>query len=180
MVNEQILLVITQENILKELWKNYKRAYKIDDSRVRKNVLLRYAFILNAKKHSNLSLKTLGNLIERDHATVIHAQKAHETNFLYDDTYRKIYSVMSDRIKKALLEYRLETAEELVESLGIDVDPALEIKVLKKNLKALQEEIEMLQDLHKKEKKAWVRQTKDLQERNEKLHDMILDLKRRV
>ena len=92
-----------------------------DGSRKRELALLRGAFC-NAFR-STASLTELGHLLERDHSTVVHSFKQHQSRLLYAD-YRHFYRIAC--------ELRNEADLEIVE----DVD-----------LKSYEQEITRLNDL---------------------------------
>jgi hypothetical protein len=82
---------VNQQHQLEEYWKQIVRTHGLDDSRNRRNVVYRHAFMVAAKEISGLTFKAIGNLLHRDHASVIHAQKSHEANMRFDKNYAKVY-----------------------------------------------------------------------------------------
>lgn len=80
--------------------------YEDDGSRRRELALLRGAFC-NAFR-SIAGLTELGNILERDHSTIVHSFKQHESRLFYAD-YRRFYKIACE-IRK---EIDLEIVEEV-------------------------------------------------------------------
>lgn len=72
-------------------WKSYTKEFEYSESRLRRNVIVRHAFSVACRELTNLSLNEIGGIINKDHATVIHAGRQHESNMLYLPTYKEVY-----------------------------------------------------------------------------------------
>lgn len=181
MVEEKILNLVTQESVLVELWKNLVKDYDITSSRKRNNVRFRHAFATCVRVHSDLSLMAIGKLLGKDHATVLHAMKQHEMNYLYDATYRKIYEDITKYVEKALDQYRLNDIKDLTQISSISADAALQMKnrLLNRQIQDLKKEIHLIQERHELELKRLSKFTKQLTKERDELEDRLADFKRR-
>lgn len=101
-LNKMYGSLITQE-ALRSYWTKYKQENNVTDSRERLNVVHRHAFSVIARENVRLSLNKIGSIIGRDHATVIHACKNHETNYRFDADYRSIYNTIALELQDMLL-----------------------------------------------------------------------------
>lgn len=181
MVEEKILNLVTQESVLTELWKNITKDYNITESRKRNNVRFRYAFATSVRVHSDLSLSAIGKLLSKDHATVLHAMKQHEMNYLYDTTYRKIYEDITKYVEKALDQYRLNDIKDLSQISSISADAALQMKnsLLTRQIQDLKKEMHLIEERHQLELKRLSKFTKQLTKERDTLEDRLADFKRK-
>lgn len=85
---------INQEQQLLEYWKQIKSTHNVGENRERRNVFYRHAFMVAAKELSTLTYAAIGNLLKKDHATVIHAERQHDSNMKFDNMYAKTYRNM--------------------------------------------------------------------------------------
>ena len=81
-----------QEMLARNYWSTIEDSHQIGKSRHRRNVFYRHAFFVACREITQLSLATIGRMLDKDHATVIHAMKAHEINYRFDTQYRNIYT----------------------------------------------------------------------------------------
>jgi len=102
-MKEEIIGAMSQQEQLKEYWKDLSKKERIRDNRYSRNVMFRHAFSVAAREASNLSLKQLGDLIERDHATILHACKNHESNMKFSSIYRQAYTRIASTLSDMLL-----------------------------------------------------------------------------
>lgn len=110
---DNAITLLDQEMLMIEFWETLCQTHNISNNRQRRNVIYRHAFMTACRKFSNLSLGTIGKICEgRDHATVLHAQRCHSPNYMYDTTYRNAY----DAISNSLIEI-LDTHTDKVEAL---------------------------------------------------------------
>lgn len=94
--------LISQE-ALRVYWNKYKAENRVTNTRERINVVHRHAFAVIARENVKLSLTRIGSVIGRDHATVLHACKNHETNYRFDADYRSIYNTILIELQDMLL-----------------------------------------------------------------------------
>ncbi len=86
-----IIEKVNQVQQLQEYWKQIVRTHGIGDNRLRNSVMYRHAFMVAAREISALTYKAVGEIVERDHTSVIYAEKSHEGNIRFDSAYAKIY-----------------------------------------------------------------------------------------
>lgn len=94
----------------KNFWDEYCEDHGVVDNRQRKNIIHKHAFLTILKESSMLSLADIGSILNKDHATVLHAHKSHETNYKFDVNYRIIFHRLQDLIHEFML--------------GLDIVPA--------------------------------------------------------
>lgn len=85
---------VNQQQQLIEYWKAVENTHNIAKNRERKNVMFRHAFMVVAKELSSLSLAAVGSILNKDHATVLHAIRQHEGNMKFIHMYSRIYKNM--------------------------------------------------------------------------------------
>jgi len=78
--------------------------------RERRQVMHRYAFMVAVRECTTLTLSETGRIIRKDHATVLHAKKQHETNMRFDTEYKTIYDLYYLELK-AISEMMIEDQE---------------------------------------------------------------------
>jgi hypothetical protein len=83
-----------QQVLANNYWKSMVDSHHVGSNRERRNVLYRFAFFVSCRETSSLSLSTIGRIIKKDHATVLHAIRSHEGNYRFDAQYREIYTEM--------------------------------------------------------------------------------------
>lgn len=81
-----------QEMIARNYWSTIEESHQIGKSRHKRNVFYRHAFFVACREVTQLSLATIGKMLNKDHATVIHALRGHEMNYRFDTQYRNIYT----------------------------------------------------------------------------------------
>lgn len=169
-----------QQVLADNYWKSIVDSHHVGINRERRNVLYRFAFFVSCRETSNLSLSTIGRIIKKDHATVLHAIRSHETNYRFDAQYREIYtemhSCLSDIIGK-----NTEKVYDSIKKRALQINPAFYenhiIKTYKQRLdnqeSEYKETIETLKDTLLKTQKH----NKILQKRMNWLNDECLRLK---
>ena len=128
--------------MIKQLWKEMVQKHDIRDNRRRENVVWRHAFSVACLEHTSLTLQKIGGIISKDHATVLHAQKQHEGNYLYDDRYRQAFVVCTTEVEYLMDKYQ-DVMQEVVSKRIVDlnIDQSIENVVVgyKKRLKRMEE-----------------------------------------
>ena len=87
----------------KEFWTQYCHKMGVQDNRQRKNIIHKHAFLKIMKDVTTLSLADIGSILNKDHATVLHAAHNHETNYKFDINYRWIYHNLLDQVQEFML-----------------------------------------------------------------------------
>lgn len=119
------IVVIDQQMMLESLWKQLKEREGITDNRQRGNVIWKHAFSVAVIEQTSLSLQRIGEIINKNHATIIHAKKQHESNYAYDTKYRMCYEQISDAIANIVDEYDSEV-KRAMRSRSTIVNPSLD------------------------------------------------------
>ena len=84
-------------------WKLYNKEHGLTNSRERKNIIYRYAYINACKPFFGCS--ELGRLTGYNHATILHAWRIHETNLLFSpdsELYSEVYEASKNRLDLAI------------------------------------------------------------------------------
>ena len=170
--------LVTLKSITK-FWKNYERRNNIGKSRERKNVIHRQAFMQVARETAKLPCIKVAGILEKNHATVIHACKQHEMNYRFDADYREIHSFMYKKITELLLSngYIPESAKNSENLLEMHYK-------LSKVSKRLREVINEFEDYKKSVKKEIekskiiIEYSNSLKERNKNLNKELIRLKK--
>ncbi len=82
--------MIANELTLQEEYDNYVIFNKIAKNREHRNVMARFAFMVAAREIYNTL--QIARVMDKNHATVIHAWKQHEINLKYDRQYLHYYN----------------------------------------------------------------------------------------
>ncbi len=101
------------KTILRLEYERYVELFDIRTNRERKNVVARFAFMVSARRAFTTS--AIGKVMDKNHATVIHATKAHEMNHKFDEDYRKMFEVT-----EAMIDGLIHSDEYLSQSHRID------------------------------------------------------------
>ena len=86
----------------KLLWERYKEGRSYEDNRQRHNIITKHSFCVACRELTSLSLAEVGSIISKDHATVLHAMKNHESNTMYLQGYRSSYEYVHRELMKSL------------------------------------------------------------------------------
>lgn len=116
---------------LDEFWKKIVKERGITDSRARINVIYRHVFSCVCYDLSTLPIVQISSILDRDHATVIHAVKNNEQNRKYDKSYEATYIWMHSMISELLKSHIDENATSLMNRVrqrnpDIDIETLLE------------------------------------------------------
>jgi len=106
------MIIIEYQIAIKKIWERAVKEFDVKPNRERHNVIYRHAFSVACLDNTNLSMKVIGRLIDRDHATVIHARKNHNWNLLQEPTYAQAYTYFSE-----LLSNKTAQHEDILQSL---------------------------------------------------------------
>ena len=124
-------MINTKENEIQILLKIIvdKTAYSLEDlrgpSRKRELVHVRRAFFAIARKLLGLSFQKIGDVLGKDHATVMHSLSRHNAEIDVYDDYSKVYKKLYDSLNVLYLartEYSVEYMEVQVDILTTQRD----------------------------------------------------------
>ena len=156
MKKPKITDLIDQQMLLSDFWKTISETHSLRNNRERRNVIYRHAFFVAARHFSNLSLKSIGNILDKDHATVLHACRIHESNYSYDKVYRSIFDSIADSMSKSIDNHTEDIENVVIERLKrIDVN-MYESSVIDK----YKRKMEQLEFMHNKKIESLKRELK--------------------
>lgn len=104
----------------KEFWTQYCHKMGVQDNRQRKNIIHKHAFLKIMKDVTTLSLADIGSILNKDHATVLHAAHNHETNYKFDINYRWIYHNLLDQVQEFMLKIDVIPVSMMDEQKNVD------------------------------------------------------------
>lgn len=90
-------------NALDRFWKDYASKHKVSNNRERPNVIRKHSFSHIARTNTSVSLQGIARILDKTHATILHACRQHESNYMYDPDYRLVYDDMFNEIEEFLL-----------------------------------------------------------------------------
>lgn len=103
MDKEKLLNNISQEAQLTAYWKELVIDEKIENNRHQRNVMFRHAFLVACRIHSALPITGIAKIMGRHHATLIHAEKNHESNLRFNRTYAHAFKRISNTLEEMFL-----------------------------------------------------------------------------
>ena len=172
------IVVIDQMMMLQKLWQEIKKQESIEDNRQRGNVIWKHAFAVATLEQTSLSLQKIGQILEKNHATILHAKKQHEVNYSYDVKYRMCYEQISTAISEMVEVYDTEV-KKAIRARSTIVSPSItkleaewQRKLERVERKAADKYL-LLENKYNSVSKALKQQT----DRNEKLNTELLRLK---
>ena len=180
MKNDDVVSLLDQQMLLEDYWKTIAGTYNIQNNRQRRNVMFRHAFFTATRHFSNLSLNSIGRIIGRDHATVLHACKMHESNYTYDKLYRSTFDSMAEAIVGRIEKYT-ENLEDLMakrlSNINVDVYENSMVLMYKRKLEKAEEMYEERLSALQHDLSVVTKQMKHHKRRAEKLNSECLRLK---
>ncbi len=90
-------------NALDSFWKDYAAKHKVFNNRERHNVIRKHSFSHIARTNTSVSLQGIARILDKTHATILHACRQHEANYMYDPDYRLVYDDMFNEMEEFLL-----------------------------------------------------------------------------
>jgi len=174
------LTVIDQFLMVKAFWKELESKYSIGKGRHRDYVIWRHSFSVACVENTTLSLMKIGDIINKDHASIIHATKQHEMNYLYDTVYQQRYLELTEELSELIARYQ-EVMQDNISKRVVNIHGEKSVENL---LGGYTKQIQRLKTKHsndtnglKKEIEFISRQLKTMKERNKFLNDELLRIK---
>lgn len=169
---DKITALIDQQMMLEHFWKTLVQTQNITDSRERRNVIYRQAFLVSARNLSNLSLSSIGKIVGKHHATVVHSCKCHDMNYKFDRVYRDVFDSMITQMSKEL-DNHTENMEQIVSErlsrINVDVYENSLIDLYKRKLERAEKRYEEQMDAIKRDLTIVTKQMKRHKKRAENL-----------
>ena len=183
-VNYKHFATISNEySAVLQFWREYSKKYEFEDNRARTNVTLKHAFFVACREVTGFAYAAIGNIINKDHATVLHACRNHESNINYLASYHKIYNEIKNNLEVLLDKGELQKeADEIFElnvlrSRLIETSSKLRSKIVQYN--KLRDEVDGLENPHriKLENDFLKKHSKEVYYRNKKLQEELKRVK---
>jgi hypothetical protein len=174
------MIILEYQLAVKKIWKNAAKQFNIKKSRDRHNVIYRHAFTVACLDNTTLSMKVIGSIIGRHHATVIHARSNHSWNVIRDKAYAQAYLFFSDMLSKQTDEY-----EDVIRDYIRTAEPEINQKGMIQRYTSIYEgKIERLETKYSEElktlrheNKTLSKELKNFQERTDNLNKECIRLK---
>lgn len=174
------MIIIEQRQSIQDFWDKVCKENNVQNNRQRYNVIHRHAFAVACLDNTMLSMKTIGSIIGRDHATVIHSRKNHKWNAIHDKTYIRLYHFFSQEVGKCAEEYDAglqEVISNRVATVGDDSLVGQYKDSYERKIKRLQDKYETELEVLRHKLKATSKALKRADERNVVLNNECLRLK---
>ena len=180
MLHKSIYKTLDQQLLIKSFWNRLSKINFITDNRERRNVIYKHSFFVSCRKLTSLSLKSIGSTINKDHATVLHALKIHEINYLYDNKYKDVYDQMFIQLESEVKKFNQDIYH-MMQARALENYPDLHtdavVQVYKNKLEEQEKHFELKEKAYKKEINLISKQNRLMSKRNEELNDECLRLK---
>ena len=119
-VNYKHFATISNEySAVLQFWRDYSKKYNFEDNRARTNITLKHAFFVACREVAGFSYAAIGNIINKDHATVLHACRNHESNIMYLASYHKIYNEIKNNLQVLLDKGELQREADEIFDLNV-------------------------------------------------------------
>jgi hypothetical protein len=183
-INYKHFAVISNEySAVLQFWRDYSKKYNFEDNRARPNVTIKHAFFVACREVTGFAYSAIGDVINKDHATVLHACRNHESNIHFLPSYHKIYNEIKNNLQSLLDkgEIRRDVDEifelNVLRSRLIETSSKLRRKIVEYN--NLKDEIGGLESPHriKIENDFLKKNSKEIHDRNKKLQEELKRVK---
>ena len=179
-VSDDVVRGIDQELLCKDFWDTISSMYDVTDNRQRRNIIYKHSFFVCCRELTTLSLSSIGKLMDKDHATVLHAIRNHSGKYMYDNIYRAVYDQMYDSFSQ-----KVDTFNEGINNMinkrisRMDVDSfsTVMVKMYKDKLERQHKAYELQIESLKRERTILSKQLKTSRDRAEHLNKECLRLK---
>lgn len=171
---------LDQEYIVKEYWDSYSSLHSVENNRKRRNIVFKYSFFVAARELTSLSLSSIGSMLGKDHATVLHAIRNHSLNYSQDPYYQTIYNQIYDQLSERMDEFNdgiNKVLSRRIERLDSEVFSSAMIKMYKTKLEKQRKAYDLQVEALKSENTILKKHSKSLRNRVEKLNTECLRLK---
>ena len=99
---DQSIAVSIEYRAAKMFWDKFSSLKGFQDNRQRPNIILKHSFSVACRSITGLSLAEVGSIIDKDHATILHSEKNHESNLMYLNGYKNVYNEVYQGLLKVL------------------------------------------------------------------------------
>ena len=159
---------MTLYNLIESQWNQIRKKNRIGESRVLNNVIYRQAYMMACLEHTKLTLKSIGKIMKRNHATIVYAKKQHLDNMNYTLGYPQIFMEFSKMVEELVCKYDKNENEAMMDVLQFSGTTSEEIvSIMKKknrmHLKRLEESYERKHEQYAHEMKVLKRHNTKLQ-----------------
>lgn len=179
-LSEPAINALDQELIAQDFWKSLMDMYDLKNNRERRNVIYKHSFFVCCRELTTLSLSSVGRILSKDHATVLHALKNHSQNYMYDSIYRQVYDQMYHSFNERMNHFTegINTLiQKRINRMDIDSFSSSMINLYKTKLDKQRQAYELQLDTIKRESAIIKKQLKASRKREQYLNNECLRLK---
>lgn len=180
---ERLIIASSEYSTVKKLWLDFTEESGFVDNRERPNIIVKHSFVVAVKRLTSMSLKDIGSVIQKDHATVIHANKKHDENILYLSGYKEAFDFFYKELKKLLhidsIKSEVDDIDDYKELRNrlIDTSSRLRLQIIENKKLKKQMETSPISQRTVEENKILSKMLKEMRQRNDKLHTELLRVK---
>ena len=179
-ISDKDVDTLDQEMLIRDFWNRLSTANQITNNRERRNILYKYSFFVSARELTTLSLSSIGRVLNKDHATVLHAIKKHSANYMYDKTYRGVYDMIYSELNEQMDKFNshiTDLVSKRIDRMDVDMFSMTMVKVYKSKLEKQKESHRMQVDALKRERDIIKKQLVASRKRENYLNTECLRLK---
>lgn len=179
-VSDDVVRGLDQELLAKDFWESILIMYDLKDNRQRRNIIYKHSFFVCCRELTTLSLSSIGKLLGKDHATVLHAIRKHSANYMYDSIYRAVYDQMYDSFSKKVESFNEginEMINKRISRMDVDSFSTVMVKMYKDKLARQHSAYELQIETLKRENNILSKQLRTSRARAEHLNNECLRLK---
>jgi len=179
-ISESTINALDQELLVKDFWQSIADLYTLKNNRERRNIVYKHSFFVSCRELTTLSLSSIGGVLDKDHATVLHAIKNHSQNYIHDKSYREVYDQMYDSLHSRMEDFTegINTLiQRRINKMDVDSFSTSMITMYKSRLEKQQSNYELQIESLKRENKIVKKQLKASRNREQTLNTECLRLK---
>lgn len=180
LIDSRIQETLDQELLVKDFWEAISQTNQIDNNRQRRNIIYKHAFFTCCRELTGLSLSSIGGVLGKDHATVLHAVRNHSINYLHDANYREVYDQMYDSLDDRIQKFNdgiNDMIEKRINRMDVEVYNTTVIEMYKKKLRNQRKANDLQIDALKKEMNILRKALKASRNREKSLNEECKRLK---
>lgn len=179
-ISDSTINALDQELLVKDFWNVMSDLYSLKNNRERRNIVYKHSFFVACRELTTLSLSSIGSVLGKDHATVLHAIKNHPHNYMYDNSYREVYDQLYDSLHTRMDDFTegINTLiQRRINKMDVDSFSTSMITMYKTKLDKQKTAYELQIETLKRENQIVKKQLKASRNREQQLNQECLRLK---
>jgi hypothetical protein len=179
-ISDSTINALDQELLVKDFWSAMSDLYSLKNNRERRNIVYKHSFFVACRELTTLSLSSIGGVLGKDHATVLHAIKNHPQNYMYDNSYREVYDQLYDSLHSRMDDFTegINTLiQRRINKMDVDSFSTSMITMYKAKIEKQKAAYELQTESLKRENQIIKKQLKASRNREQQLNQECLRLK---